>query len=68
MEIQLSCCAVLHLYVAILNPAKPWELKRIDKLTPQTLELGQKPVLFIGLKRLLSIYPSLSKHLDHVLL
>lgn len=55
-EIQLSCCAVLQLCVAILNSAKPWELKRINTLKPQILELGQKPVLFIGLKRLLSIY------------
>lgn len=68
MEIQLSCCAALHLCVAILNSAKPRELKQINKLKPQIQKLGQKSVLFTGLKMFLCIYPLLFKYISQVLL
>lgn len=55
---QLSCCAALHLCVAILNSAKPKELKQINKLKPQTQKLGQKSA-FTGLRMFLCIYPLL---------
>lgn len=65
---QLSCCAALHLCVAILNSAKPKELKQINKLKPQTQKLGQKSGLFTGLRMVLCIYPLVFKLTSHIFL